>query len=175
MVALQGNHINLRALVLQDLAFLYSIENDESLWELSQIQTPFSKDVLQKYLETAHNDIKNLKQLRLVITSKINEPLGFIDLFDFDSHNKHAGVSIVLTEAHRGKGYGKDALSVLMNYSFNDLGLHQLYNNVLEDNSVSIRLFESVGFEKVGLKKKWRFFKGRYKNEYLFQFINHVL
>jgi diamine N-acetyltransferase len=175
MVALQGNHINLRALVLQDLAFLYSIENDESLWELSQIQTPFSKDVLQKYLETAHNDIKNLKQLRLVITSKINEPLGFIDLFDFDSHNKHAGVSIVLTEAHRGKGYGKDALSVLMNYSFNDLGLHQLYSNVLEDNSVSIRLFESVGFEKVGLKKKWRFFKGRYKNEYLFQFINHVL
>jgi len=175
MVALQGNHINLRALVLQDLAFLYSIENDESLWELSQIQTPFSKDVLQKYLETAHNDIKNLKQLRLVITSKINEPLGFIDLFDFDSYNKHAGVSIVLTEAHRGKGYGKDALSVLMNYSFNDLGLHQLYSNVLEDNSVSIRLFESVGFEKVGLKKKWRFFKGRYKNEYLFQFINHVL
>jgi len=175
MVALQGNHINLRALVLQDLAFLYSIENDESLWELSQIQTPFSKDVLQKYLETAHNDIKNLKQLRLVITSKINEPLGFIDLFDFDSHNKHAGVSIVLTEAHRGKGYGKDALSVLMNYSFNDLGLHQLYSNVLEDNSVSIRLFESVGFEKVGLKKKWRFFKGRYKNEYLFHFINHVL
>ena len=175
MVALQGNHINLRALVLQDLAFLYSIENDESLWELSQIQTPFSKDVLQTYLETAHNDIKNLKQLRLVITSKINEPLGFIDLFDFDSHNKHAGVSIVLTEAHRGKGYGKDALSVLMNYSFNDLGLHQLYSNVLEDNSVSIRLFESVGFEKVGLKKKWRFFKGRYKNEYLFQFINHVL
>ena len=175
MVALQGNHINLRALVLQDLAFLYSIENDESLWELSQIQTPFSKDVLQKYLETAHNDIKNLKQLRLVITSKINEPLGFIDLFDFDSHNKHAGVSIVLTEPHRGKGYGKDALSVLMDYSFNELGLHQLYSNVLEDNSVSIRLFESLGFEKVGLKKRWRFYKGRYKNEYLFQFINHVL
>ena len=63
----------------------------------------------------------------------------------------------------------------LMNYSFNKLGLHQLYSNVLEDNSVSIRLFESVGFEKVGLKKKWRFYKGRYKNEYLFQFINHVL
>ena len=174
MVALQGNHINLRALVLQDLAFLYSIENDESLWELSQIQTPFSKDVLQTYLETAHNDIKLLKQLRLVITSKTNEPIGFIDLFDFDAHNKHAGVSIVLTEPHRGKGYGKDALSLLMDYSFKDLGLFQLYSNVLEDNIASIRLFESVGFEKVGLKKKWRFYKGRYKNEYLFQFINHV-
>ena len=174
MVELEGNYINLRPLILEDLAFLYTIENDESLWELSQVQRPFSKDVLQTYLETAHNDIKILKQLRLVITSKTNEPIGFIDLFDFDAHNKHAGVSIVLTEPHRGKGYGKDALSLLMDYSFKDLGLYQLYSNVLEDNIASIRLFESVGFQKVGLKKKWRFYKGRYKNEYLFQFINHV-
>ena len=174
MVDLKGNSINLRGLVLQDLAFLYTIENDESLWELSQIQTPFSKDVLKKYLETAQSDIKKQKQLRLVITSKSNQPLGFIDLFDFDFHNKHAGVSIVLTEMNRGKGYGKEALTLLMDYSFNTLELHQLYSNVLEDNSVSIRLFESAGFEKVGLKKKWRFYKGRYKNEYLFQFINHV-
>ena len=35
-------------------------------------------------------------------------------------------------------------------------------------------VFESLGFEKVGLKKKWRFYKGSYKNEYLFQFINYV-
>jgi diamine N-acetyltransferase len=61
-----------------------------------------------------------------------------------------------------------------MNYSFNKLGLQQLYSNVLEDNSASIGLFESLGFEKVGLKKKWRFYKGSYKNEYLFQFINYV-
>ena len=68
MVALKGNQINLRALVLEDLAFLYTIENDESLWELSQIETPFSKDVLRKYLETTQKNIKELKQLRLVKT-----------------------------------------------------------------------------------------------------------
>ena len=56
MVALKGNQINLRALVLEDLAFLYTIENDESLWELSQIETPFSKDVLRKYLETTQKN-----------------------------------------------------------------------------------------------------------------------
>ena len=44
MLELEGNHINLRGLKLEDLAFLYAVENDESLWELSQIQTPFSKD-----------------------------------------------------------------------------------------------------------------------------------
>ena len=58
MVEFEGDSINLRGLVLEDLTFLYTIENDVSLWELSQIQTPFSKDVLQKYLETAQNDFE---------------------------------------------------------------------------------------------------------------------
>lgn len=175
MVELQGNLINLRIINLEDLAFLYSLENNESLWELSQTQKPFSKEVLSSYLETAQKDIKEIKQLRLMITSKTNEPMGFIDLFDYDAHNKRAGVSIVLIDKHRQKGYGKDALSLLVNYSFNVLCLHQLYGNILEDNSASINLFKSVGFEKVGLKKEWRFYKERYKNEYLFQLINHVL
>ncbi len=175
MVALEAKRINLRGLVLEDLAFLYMIENDLSLWELSQTETPFSKDILQRYLETAQLDIKEIKQLRLVITSKSNEPMGFIDLFDFDAQNKHAGVSIVLMKTHRGKGYGKAALLTLMDYCFLDLGLHQIYSNVLEDNTASIGLFESVGFENIGLKKEWRFYNGSYKNEYLFQFINHVL
>ena len=175
MVELQGNLINLRIINLEDLAFLYSLENNESLWELSQTQKPFSKEVLRSYLETAQKDIKEIKQLRLMITSKTNEPMGFIDLFDYDAHNMRAGVSIVLIDKHRQKGYGKDALSLLVNHSFKVLCLHQLYGNILEDNSASINLFESVGFEKVGIKKEWRFYKEQYKNEYLFQLINHVL
>ncbi|MDC1324828.1 GNAT family N-acetyltransferase [Flavobacteriaceae bacterium] len=175
MVVLQGSHIMLRPLELNDLSFLYAIENDKSLWELSQTKTAYSKDILQKYLETSQKKSKDIKQLRMVITSKTNESLGFIDLFDFDSQNNRAGVSIVITEANRGKGFGKDALKVLLGYSFKNLKLHQLYSNVLEDNIASVGLFESVGFVNVGLKKEWRFYNGCYKNEYLFQFINHVL
>ncbi|MDG1394641.1 MAG: GNAT family N-acetyltransferase [Flavobacteriaceae bacterium] len=175
MVKLQGNLVNLRALELKDLTFLYTIENDESLWELSQTKTPFSKDILQKYLETAQKNPQKIKQLRLVITSKTNEPIGFIDLFELDSENKRAGVSIVILNLHRRNGFGKEALSLLIQYSFNTLGLHQVYSNVLEDNNASICLFESVGFEKIGLKNDWRLYEGRYKNEYLFQLINHVL
>ena len=175
MVALKGSLINIRVLNLEDLTFLYSLENNKSLWELSQTHMPFSKQVLQAYLATAHKDIKELKQLRLMITSKTNEPLGFIDLFDFDARNKRAGVSIVLIDKHRQKGYGKDALNLLVNYSFTELHLHQLYSNVLEGNKASFHLFKSVGFEEIGIKKDWRLYEGHYKNEYLFQLINHVL
>ena len=114
MVASQGDLVNLRALELKDLAFLYTIENNESLWELSQTKTPFSKEILQKYLETTQKDSEEIKQLRLVITSKTNEPIGFIDLFELDSENKRVGVSIVILNSHRRNGFGKEALSLLI-------------------------------------------------------------
>ena len=175
MVALHGELINLRSLKFEDLPFLYSLENNESLWELRQTQKPFTKEVLSNYLKTAQRDIKETKQLRLMIISKSNEPLGFIDLFDYDEHNNRAGVSIVLVDTHRQKGYGKDALNLLVKFSFDELRIHQLYGNVLEDNLASICLFKSVGFMKVGLKKEWRCYKSVFKNEYLFQLINYVL
>ena len=78
MVVLQGSRVTLRPLELKDLSFLYAIENDRSLWELSQTKSPFSKKILQEYLENSQKDIRDIKQLRMVITSKTNESLGFI-------------------------------------------------------------------------------------------------
>ena len=40
MVTLRGEQIYLRALELEDLDFIYEIENDTSHWELSETQTP---------------------------------------------------------------------------------------------------------------------------------------
>ena len=60
MVVLQGSHIMLRPLELNDLSFLYAIENDKSLWELSQTKTAYSKDILQKYLEPLKKKVKIL-------------------------------------------------------------------------------------------------------------------
>jgi len=50
MVVLQGSRVILRPLDLNDLSFLYVIENDITLWELSQTKTPFSKEILKNYL-----------------------------------------------------------------------------------------------------------------------------
>ena len=92
-MTLKGQQIHLRALEPEDLDFLYEIENNESIWEVSNTQTPYSKWVLKQYLENAHQDIFEAKQLRLVIvSSESNEKVGFIDVFDFDVNNIRAGI-----------------------------------------------------------------------------------
>lgn len=173
MITLKGEHIYLRALEAEDLDFIHTIENDEVFWEISNTVAPYSKFILKKYLDNAHKDIFEAKQLRLVISNYKNEALGMIDLFDFDFSNSRAGVGILIKDSsNRNSGVGKEALKLLINYSFNHLNLHQLYCNISEDNIASISLFSNQGFEKVGLKKDWSLINGTYKNEYFFQLIN---
>lgn len=173
MLTLKGEHIYLRALEPEDLDFIHAIENDENLWELSHTQTPYSRFLIKQYLENTHQDIYEAKQLRLVISDYIDEALGLIDIFDFDFKNKRAGIGILIkSETDRGKGYGKEALSLLVKYCFTQLNLHQLFCNISEYNTASLALFKTQGFEIVGLKKDWNFNSDGYTNEYLLQLIN---
>ena len=173
MVTLKGEHIYLRALEPEDLEFIHTIENDESFWEISSTQTPYSKFLIKQYLENAHKDIYEVKQLRLVISNYKEEGLGMIDIFDFDFKNNRAGIGILIKEIKdRKQGLGEEALKLLIDYCFNHLYLHQLYCNISEGNKASINLFTNQGFNKIGLKKDWNLVDGNYKNEYLFQLIN---
>lgn len=174
MLTLKGEDIYLRALEPEDLELIYVIENDESIWEVSQTQTPYSRFLIKQYLENCHKDIYEVKQLRLVIMSKDNVPIGFVDLFDFDPKNDKVGVGVLVFDKFRGEKYGKSALELLIKYVFKNLYVHQIYANVLEDNLVSIKLFESLGFVKSSVKKDWVLEGSQYKNEYLFQLIKDV-
>jgi diamine N-acetyltransferase len=172
MKTLKGELINLRALEPEDLDFLYQIENNESFWEVSHTQTPFSKYILKQYLENAHLDIYESKQLRLVIEEKSTKRrLGMIDLFDFNPQHKRAGIGILIHPDFQKQGFASKALSILINYSFTHLQLHQLYANITSNNSKSLALFQKHNFTKIGVKKDWILFEGKYKEEVLFQLI----
>ncbi|MGV3460177.1 MAG: GNAT family N-acetyltransferase [Flavobacterium sp.] len=174
MVTLTGNTVYLRALEPEDLEFIYSIENHEPVWEVSNTQTPYSRFLIRQYLENAHQDIYEAKQLRLAICKNdTKEAIGLIDLFDFDPANHRAGVGIVIKDdAERNKGIGKEALGLLINYAFTHLRLHQLYANIGADNAASVRLFTNFGFVETGVKKDWNRTATGYADEALYQLLN---
>ena len=173
MNTLQGNTINLRALEPEDLQFLFDTENDESFWEVSHTQTPFSKFLLKQYLKNAHLDIFEAKQLRLIIEEKENnKAVGMIDLFDFNPQHHRAGIGILVLEEYQQKGFASEALNLLIQYCFSHLNLHQLYANIASDNTKSIALFQQHQFVEIGHKKDWIYTDGIYKDELLFQLIH---
>jgi diamine N-acetyltransferase len=172
MVNLVGDKIILRALEPGDLDILYSTENNTELWYVSDTITPFSKHILKQYIQESHRDIYDAKQLRLAICLPNDSLIGFIDIFDFNSQHRRAGIGLVIIDvANRRKGYAKEALQVLINYCFSVLQLHQLYCDITEDNADSLNLFKSIGFKQIGVKKDWIYNNGAYKSVLMFQII----
>lgn len=173
-MTLKGKNIYLRALEPEDLEFVYAIENDESIWHVSNTQTPYSKFLIHQYLENAHQDIYEAKQLRLAIcNNSTSEAIGLIDLFEFDPKNNRAGVGVVIQNStDRTKGIGSEALSLIIEYAFTQLQLHQLFANIGTENEISIGLFSKFGFQKIGVKKQWNKINGVYEDEILYQLIN---
>ena len=170
---LQGENIHLRALEPTDLDFLYALENDTSLWHVSDTITPFSKYVLTHYLENSHRDVFEVKQVRLMIAHlKTKQCIGCIDLFDFNPQHNRVGVGLVIFDtAHRSKGFATESLKLICAYAKEQLKVHQIFANISVQNKESISLFEKVGFLKTGVKKDWNYHKGTYIVQYLYQYI----
>ncbi|MCD6017473.1 MAG: N-acetyltransferase [Bacteroidetes bacterium] len=170
---IRSEHIYLRALESGDLNLLYSFENDQSIWKVSNTLSPFSKDVLELYLHSAHQDIYTNKQLRLMICLvETNEAIGTIDLFEFEPLHLRVGVGVLIFEGYRKKGHALEALQLINAYAKNTLLLHQLFCNISAGNMESIALFEKCGFKKAGVKKDWNRVSGhQFEDEFLYQLI----
>lgn len=170
---LKKENIILRAPEPGDVDFLFALENDRKLWHVSQTLVPFSRFDLEQYIfSAAKQEPFAAGQVRFMIVLNENgthETIGTADLFDLDAVNRRGGVGMALTEAYRGRSLAGKALDLLTDYAFNLLNLHQLYCNIETDNDASLRLFKSRNFEVAGLKKAWRFDRGKWKDEYLLQ------
>lgn len=172
---LVGKNIRLRAIEPGDTDFIYTIENDPVLWRVGNTLVPYSRHQLEQYILNSQHDLYAEKQLRLMIELVRPEgekrTIGVIDLYDFDPHQRRAGVGIFVLPEQQEKGYATEALGVLIRYSFEMLNLHMLHCNISIDNTPSIRLFEKAGFIQCGLKKEWRLLDNVWMDELMLQLI----
>lgn len=172
---IKSDHIFLRALEKPDLETLYECENNTAVWKVSNTQTPFSKYVLEQYLESSHQDIYTTKQLRLMICiNDSKEIIGTIDLFEFEPAHERVGVGILIFEPFRNKGFAFDALNCLKQYAFEILMVNQLFCNISSSNHESIKLFEKLGFENSGTKRQWnKIAVNQFEDELIYQLIRN--
>ncbi|NIJ44962.1 diamine N-acetyltransferase [Wenyingzhuangia heitensis] len=172
MSKLTGQLVSLRAIEPEDLDVLYNIENNQTYWEVSNTQAPYSRYILKQYIENSHLDIYEAKQLRFVVEDKKKNLVGMIDLFDYNPQHLRAGVGVLIDKKHQEKGYATEAIQLLNNYAFSILNLKQLYANISTDNKKSILLFEKLGYQKTGIKKDWIFSNKTFKDVAFYQLIH---
>ena len=101
--------------------------------------------------------------------------IGMVALNDIDWKNRNAQghISIWDKEA-RNKGFGNEAMKLMVDYGFNDLGLHRIYSIIIAGNDLVINTAKSVGFKVEAQMTGCFFVGGRYKNGVLVSIINPV-
>ena len=154
----------MRKIEPSDLPFLYQWENDATMWADSDTHNPLSRHDLHQYIENTTGDIYRDGQLRLIIEdsqlSTLNSQLstkivGCIDLFDFDARNRKAAIGMYIAPDARGRGVGKQAVQLLLDYAFNFLHLRMVYAIISVNNVACSRLYEQMDFLPSSPLRAW--------------------
>lgn len=111
----------------------------------------YSQKGIQDWIERGQSDdhrdglqfsIRTLKEDRLV---------GFVGLYGFNNPHGNAWLGIGIGDRKDwGKGYGSDALNLIVRYGFEELNLYRISLSVFDYNPRAIRAYEKVGFVEEG-------------------------
>ncbi len=81
--------------------------------------------------------------------------IGYIALSNIAWSTRTADLGIYIGQiANRGKGWGTEAISLLLDYAFDELNLHRVQLDVVDYNSAAIRAYDQLGFFNEGVRRQ---------------------
>lgn len=93
-------------------------------------------------------------------------PIGTANLHMINLRHRKANFGISIGEPSlRGKGFGTEAVRLVVDYGFNALNLHSIWLTTHEFNHAGRRAYLKAGFTEVGRRRQCRFHAGRYWDE----------
>lgn len=101
----------------------------------------------------------------VIETVPIPQLVGTISLYDIDWLHRRAEYGrFIVAEKHRRKGYGNEALSLLLTHAFDSLNLNKVYGDILTTNTAAIALDKRLGFRQEGIFRQYIYKHGEYLN-----------
>lgn len=121
---------------------------------------------LEAEREWLDNALKN-KEINFAIVNLENDELmgncGFVKV-NYKDRIGTVGIFIG-DEEQRGKGYGTEALRLLLDYGFNYLNFNNVMLLVKSFNERAINCYKKVGFKEIGRRRQCYFLNGKYYDD----------
>lgn len=102
------------------------------------------------------------------IVNQQGEYLGHIHFNYINERHGTFSLAILLKESERGKGYGKSAMRLLLDYAFEERRLHKFEGFCYDENLPSKKMMESLGCIQEGISRESIFMHGRYHDRLLY-------
>jgi RimJ/RimL family protein N-acetyltransferase len=89
-------------------------------------------------------------------------PIGWANIRDFTNPHGTAEFGIAIGDvADRGRGYGTEAVQLLVDYAFTVLGVHNIWLDTPAYNAAALRAYQKVGFREIGRRRGARVLAGK--------------
>ncbi|GIN39455.1 GNAT family N-acetyltransferase [Heyndrickxia oleronia] len=158
-----SKRIKLRKVEKGDTEKYHSWRNDtDVMFSTNPSLDVYSLDNTREFVENVliHSDSSK----SYMIIEKENEvSIGTTSLINIDYKNRNAECIIDIGEKeYWGQGYGTEALSILLNYAFQELNLHRVSLRVFSFNEKAIKLYKNLGFKEEGNSRQSLYRNGQW-------------
>lgn len=169
MTELVGAAVRLRPAVPEEYPLLFGWFNDP---EVVAPYDRFTVDTMDSFVagvESASNDPASLSPRFVVERVGAPGPIGFVGFYRAHPVLEYVDVWYVLGErAARGKGYGSEAVRLLVDHLFRTLSVERVGATCDVENVPSYRLLEGLGFRREGTLKSALFHHGRWHDVHVY-------
>jgi len=146
---LTGKNILLVKPTINDYLFIKNIWEDEKTMLLVGGIQPLSKERFKNWYDYMFLEKKNENRYFLIMTKDKKECLGEISFHRYDNITKTAELNIKVLFGHRGKGIGKEALTLLIKYFFKEWGGKAMTDIIRDDNMDGYNALKKFGFKEI--------------------------
>lgn len=163
---LEGTKVYLRPIELADTDWYYASIYDKSTRRLTGTQKHYTREQIASYIEGKSRDSSSV--LLLIVACEDDQPVGDIAIQDIDTMNRNANIRIAINnDKHQGKGYGTEALQLMLDYGFGILNLHRIELNVFSYNERAVHVYEKMGFKREGVQREALYYDHQYHDSIL--------
>lgn len=113
----------------------------------------------KKFLEERNNEEASF----VIVTLDNNKMIGTVSLEKINHIHRTATLGIFIGDKdYRSKGYGTEAIRLILDYGFNYMNLNNIKLEVLEFNERALKCYKKCGFKEYGKRRKSNFTNGKY-------------
>lgn len=171
---IRGERTNLRAVERSDARFLRDLLNDASVqagWGTSGV--PVSIHLVEHDIEGwIETERTTRRPACLIIETLEGAPLGMVVIQQPDGPvGGVASLSIAIDPLSHGQGFGRDALTALVEALFDEWQIRRLELTCEAGNERAIALYEALGFTREATRSGATFSSGEWRDQHLYRLL----
>lgn len=133
-----------------------------------EVELPPTQKEADEFVDKFKDFEPSTRRIMFTIENLDGVNVGGLNLNSIDERNGTFSIGIQMDRDHRGRGYGTNAMHVLLKYAFLERRLNKFNVSVLDGNIASATMMRNLGCEEEGIRRQMVYTNGHYVDEILF-------